>query len=201
MAWPQRATVLIGGHIDGIKYIARHCDMYNLNSVTLIPKMPALNTIHFEAMGERLSGYLQDFKFKEQSFDVWAGHQQISINGPFNFQYGTHLYNSNNLPYVLTKTMSTHQLQWEALLNLLLKKVHPNRKMDQDNMPRVIECGIGGNFGLYMCDVFGYKSVRKEQYKWYNAGESPEYLYQHQQILVPWKERQIEIDRIITARP
>jgi len=97
--------------------------------------------------------------------------------------------------------MATHTLQWETLLQLLLRKVRADGKMDQDSMPRVIECGIGGNFGIHICDLFGYKAVRREQYKWYHAGESTEYLYQHGQILTPWKERELEIDRVITAKP
>lgn len=47
----------------------------------------------------------------------------------------------------------------------------------------------------------GYNSVTKEKYKWYSVGESAEYRYQHQQILTPFKERELDIDLTITARP
>ena len=40
MARPQRATVLIGGHTDGIKYIARHLDQYGIKNVVALPNVP-----------------------------------------------------------------------------------------------------------------------------------------------------------------
>ena len=47
----------------------------------------------------------------------------------------------------------------------------------------------------------GYGAVQKDKYKWYSVGESAEYRYQHQQILTPFKERQLDIDLVITAKP
>lgn len=201
MARPARATILVGGHNDGIKYIARHWDQYNIQKITVIPKIPALNTLHFEAVGERLESYLLDFKYNAPAMDVWSCAAHATCHSPFNFSFGIRLYTEANTPYQLTKTMATQQLHWEALLNFLLQKTTHKNKIDHDNMPRVIECGIGGNFGLHIRDVLGYNAVRRDQYKWYGAGESPEYQYQHQQILTPFKEREIDIDLTITARP
>ena len=68
-------------------------------------------------------------------------------------------------------------------------------------MPKIIECGIGGQFGPHIRDIWGYGAVSKDKYKWYHVGESQEYRFQHQQILTPYKQREIDIDLIITARP
>ena len=56
--------------------------------------------------------------------------------------------------------MTTYTLYWESLLHELLRKTGKNGKIDADSMPRIVECGIGGNFGLHIRDLYGYKAVR-----------------------------------------
>lgn len=66
LAYPSRATVVIGGHTDGIKFIARHLDQYNLKSLQVIPNQPALNTGHFSQLGEDIVAFLKDEAFQEK---------------------------------------------------------------------------------------------------------------------------------------
>ena len=65
IAFPGRATVVIGGHTDGIKFIARHLDQYHLKSLQVIPNQPALNTVHFSQLGEDIIAFLKDTSFQE----------------------------------------------------------------------------------------------------------------------------------------
>ena len=99
--------------------------------------------------------------------------------------------------------MLTHELHWERLLNRLVQRYHENRKLNVEAMPMVVECGLGGNFGIHIRDVSGYNAVKPDKYRWFSAGESQEYKYEHQQILTPFKERtlKLENDLLITAKP
>ena len=65
IAFPGRATVVIGGHTDGIKFIARHLDQYHLKSLQVIPNQPALNTVHFSQLGEDIIAFLKDTSFRQ----------------------------------------------------------------------------------------------------------------------------------------
>ena len=102
MANVSRNTVLVGGHPDGVKYIARHLNQYDLKKLQIIPKFPALNTCHYDKLGERLTNYLQDFQLKEPSIDVWSCAEKVTKMHPFGVRK-LYLYTNANVPFLLTK--------------------------------------------------------------------------------------------------
>ena len=83
--------------------------------------------------------------------------------------------------------LSSGHINWYPLLReMIFKKENDSNKMNLNQMPSVIDCGIGGVHAPQMVTPFGYNFI-KNNYKWINTGE-PEWIKNnHKEVVTKWK--------------
>ena len=66
---------------------------------------------------------------------------------------------------------------------------HHGTKMNHRQMPRMIDCGVGGVNGLQFVQNFGPSYFEMDKYYWLNVGENENYLRKHSLLRTRYKDR------------
>ena len=105
-------------------------------------------------------------------------------------------YNEKYALKNIRKVLTSSPINWFPMVNLMMMTSSNMKKndwrvgkMSHKDMPKLIDCGIGGIHGLQFVQNYGPTYFEMDKYYWKNIGEDEEYVRRHELLRTRFANR------------